>query len=186
MRTINEIMELVNVAAADYKERVDAAQREYNETIQAMEQAKADAEKAAETCAKSAFDQAKQAEAFSASRADYLRKVTVSPYFTPQEHNALIQELQAAASVECAPYYQHIMEAFQQIEEAMNCIKDINNRASSAAWKMRHSTGEPLTGRGCASYSVYLYGIPVFMTETCAKFAAEKERLSRLAAVKGE
>lgn len=186
MRTINEITELVNHAADDYKQRVEAAQQEYNETMEALNQAKTAAEKAAEAGDKAAFDQAKQSEAFYSSRAEYLKKVTVSQYFTPQEHNALVQELQKASDVECAPYYQNVVEAFQKLKEALDCIKETKGRAASAAWKMRHSTGEPLTGRACAGYMAITYGIPVFLTDTCSKFAAEKERLAKLAAVKGE
>lgn len=116
MRTLDELLKVAREAEAAYKARVEAAKQEQEKTQQAIYKAQADASAAAKSGDEAAYAAAKHAEDFARERLKVLRGEQVAPYYTPEQHNAIVQEANSVYMADTKQLYKRLYELAKEWE----------------------------------------------------------------------
>lgn len=151
MRTLDELLEVAKNAQAEYELRVEQARKAYQAELEAVEQAKKEAEAAIAAGDREAHASAAKEEEFHKKRASLMYKQTVSPYFTNADFNALVNEINSACRTEQRPLYQRLFEITQEWNGIVGEIEKLAEKAAAADRHMS-KTGIPTSGMASAAW----------------------------------
>lgn len=129
MRTLAELLNLAKQANAEHASDVNKLAQECKEAQEALNKAKEAASAAVSSGNQKEYAEAKKDEAFWNERSSLIRKKQLAPHFTPEQHNAIIDDVNAALRAENRPLYQHLWEL---IDEWNETIKQLNANQHTA------------------------------------------------------
>lgn len=149
--TLNELLGQVTTASENHKAAIEAAETEYQETILQIKQAKEEAEKAASDGDAAAFETANRKEQYNRKRSETLLKVKVSPYYTAEQVDGIIEEGRELFKAETRPMYKRLHEIaeewdslVEQLRQKEETTKRINKKLiSSVGYENHKAYGRP-------------------------------------------
>lgn len=130
MRTLNELLTEARKAQSDYETRKTSAEKAYHETVAARDKAKEEIGIAAASGDREAYTKACLDEAFANERAKALWNASVSPYFTAEQHNCFVEEVNKSAMATVRPMYKRLWELLDEWIEVSEQIKAAGNTVS--------------------------------------------------------
>lgn len=130
MRTLDELLTEARNAQTDYETRKTSAEKAYHEAIAARDKAKAEAQTAAASGDREAYTKACQDEAFANERAKAFWNSSISPYFTEEQHNHFIDEINQATRNATRPLFKRLWELFDEWFKVVSQIKATYNKAN--------------------------------------------------------
>ena len=114
MRNLDELIKAVKEAVQEHSADAAALGTEYREAVAARDKAAADQQRAIVSGDQEAHAAACAAEKYQNDRAHILYGKKTAPHFTPQEHNALVAEINQAVRAENAPLLDHLWELIDE------------------------------------------------------------------------
>lgn len=139
MRTLDELVEVAKTAESEYKARKEASEKEYQQELLLVGQAKAEAKAALAAGDEEAYTKALHVEQYHKDRASALYKQTTDPYYTMAEHNALIAEIHKAANAEKKVLYKRLYELRKEIFSIKKAVGNVNGKCQTAGYALERA-----------------------------------------------
>lgn len=159
MRTLDELLEVARNAEREYKATKEQASKEYQQELDLVDQAKALAQAAIAAGDEESYTKAQHDEQYHKQRANELYKHVVGPFYTPEEHNALVAEINEATASEKREQFKRLYEIRQEVNRIARNIDNINGRSNAAGYALGAS-GVPTGMAGANYHFVINQGVP--------------------------
>lgn len=161
MKTLDELLTAAAEAQKGYETQKAAAEKSYHEAVAARDKAKEEAAKAAASGDREAYTKACQDEAFANERAKALWNVSVSPYFSEEQHNHFIDEVNQATRNATRPLFKRLWELFDEWFNVVSQIKATANKANRIDLTLVRSRPTEKSGNSFQKYNrVMGFGLP--------------------------
>lgn len=158
MRSIDELLSAAKEAQRNYTQSKAKAEQERAELIQAVDQATAAASAALEAGNQEEYILQTNKAAFAAKRAETLQNRVVSPFFTLDQHNAFVAEVDSAHRAELKNVYKKLYELAEKWENAVAELRSISLKVNGTAQALR-GTGVPATGIEASKWKSPMSGV---------------------------
>lgn len=179
MRTLDELLTEARKAQSDYETRKTSAEKAYHEAIEARDKAKAEAQTAAASEDRETYTKACQDEAFANERAKALWNASVSPYFTAEQHNCFVDEVNKSAMATVRPMYKRLWELFDEWIAITEQIQKAAQTAHSIDIALGRSRPVERGGNTFQNYkSVWTMALPYDLVLSPAKQDVIRNRLT--------
>lgn len=145
MRTLNELLTIAQEAKTQHESKGIALKEELQQAKNQLDVAKLSVEAAILTGDQAMHTDAMHNVEYYTERVKLLKTSIANPYYTKEQHNELIGEIDAALKEAVSPLYARMAEIAEEWNGIVKQLDQLNGTASAAGYALR-AAGVPSVG----------------------------------------
>ena len=160
MQTLVELLEMAKKASADHAATLAKLEQSRTEAKNEAEKANAEAAAALASGDQKSYQTAKYNENYHRERLNFLENQKVAEHFTPDQHNAIIDDVNKAAGNELRPLYTHLWELADEWDDTISKINAVLTETHKISRILHQMLSDKArSGRTLANYNFPMYSM---------------------------